>query len=192
MCKACDGKAVIARADEGDPFWYDGGLMTMKARPSQTGGSISVVDVRVPQAKATPLHMHPDAEETIFVIEGEDRAPRRRNESSFRVRHDVDHHPGNTARVRRTIPRGADARGLHSRRRRRVLHRSWRTGRTPRVPTARRARFRPLPGRCRQDRARHARAAPIRHAELLTAGLTGRTATTRAGDQADHLPPPEP
>ena len=71
MCKACDGKAVIARADEGDPFWYDGGLMTMKARPSQTGGSISVVDVRVPKAKATPLHMHPDAEETIFVIEGE-------------------------------------------------------------------------------------------------------------------------
>ncbi len=183
MCKACDGKAVIARADEGEPFWYDGGLMTMKARPSQTGGSILVVDVRVPQAKATPLHMHPDAEETLFVIEGE---------IELHVDGTNHHHPGNTARVRRAIPRGADARGLHSRRRRRVLHRSWRTGGTPRVPTARRARFRPLPGRCRQDRARHARAAPIRHAELLTAGLTGRTATTRAGDQADHLPPPEP
>jgi quercetin dioxygenase-like cupin family protein len=71
MCIACDGKAVIARADEGDPFWFDGGLMTMKARPSQTGGSISALGVRVPNAKATPLHAHPDAEETIFLIEGE-------------------------------------------------------------------------------------------------------------------------
>jgi quercetin dioxygenase-like cupin family protein len=71
MCEACAGKAVSTRADEGDPFWYDGGLMTMKARPDQTGGSISVVDVQVPQGKATPLHMHPDSEETIFVLDGE-------------------------------------------------------------------------------------------------------------------------
>ena len=70
MCRECDGKAVITEGDEGDPFWYDGGLMTMKARSEQTGGSISVIDVRVPHGKATPLHMHPDAEETMFVIDG--------------------------------------------------------------------------------------------------------------------------
>ncbi len=71
MCNACAGKAVMTRVDEGDPFWYDGGLMTMKARPPQTGGSISIVEVWVPQAKATPLHLHPDSEETIFVLDGE-------------------------------------------------------------------------------------------------------------------------
>jgi quercetin dioxygenase-like cupin family protein len=61
----------MTRADEGDPFWYDGGLMTMKAQPDQTGGSISVVEVWVPKGKATPLHLHPDGEETIFVLDGE-------------------------------------------------------------------------------------------------------------------------
>jgi len=44
--------------------------MTMKARPDDTGGSLSVVDVLVPKGKATPLHTHPDAEETFFVISG--------------------------------------------------------------------------------------------------------------------------
>ena len=71
MCESCDGKAVMTKADEGEPFWYDGGLMTMKARSGETGGSISLVDVRVPHGKATPLHRHPDAEETIVVLDGE-------------------------------------------------------------------------------------------------------------------------
>jgi quercetin dioxygenase-like cupin family protein len=71
MCDMCEGKAVITAAGEGDPYWYDGGLMTMKARPYQTGGSIAVVDVRVPKGKATPLHVHPDAEETLFLIDGD-------------------------------------------------------------------------------------------------------------------------
>ena len=38
---------------------------------SMIGGSISVVDVRVQREKATPLHAHPDAEETLLVLDGE-------------------------------------------------------------------------------------------------------------------------
>jgi quercetin dioxygenase-like cupin family protein len=71
MCTTCDGKAVMTRADEGEPFWYDGGLMTMKARSAETGGSVSLVDVRVPHGKATPLHTHPDSEETMVLLAGE-------------------------------------------------------------------------------------------------------------------------
>jgi quercetin dioxygenase-like cupin family protein len=71
MCDGCDGKARITAADEGDPFWYDGGLMTMRARPADTGGSISLIDVLVPKGKATPLHVHPDAEESFYVIDGQ-------------------------------------------------------------------------------------------------------------------------
>jgi quercetin dioxygenase-like cupin family protein len=71
MCRSCDGKAVMTRADEGEPFWYDGGLMTMKARSAETGGSISLVDVHVPHGKATPLHVHPDSEETMILLDGE-------------------------------------------------------------------------------------------------------------------------
>ncbi len=71
MCEACAGKAVIRSADEGEGFWFDGGLMTMKARPDDTGGSLSIIDVIVPRGKATPLHVHPDAEESFYVIGGD-------------------------------------------------------------------------------------------------------------------------
>jgi quercetin dioxygenase-like cupin family protein len=71
MCERCEGKAVVRSAGEGDAWWYDGGLMTMKARPADTGGSVSVIDVLVPRGKATPLHLHPEAEETFFVVDGE-------------------------------------------------------------------------------------------------------------------------
>lgn len=71
MCDACAGKAVIRSPGEGEPFWFDGGLMTMKATPDDTGGSLSVVDVVVPRGKATPLHAHPEAEESFYVIDGD-------------------------------------------------------------------------------------------------------------------------
>lgn len=71
MCTMCEGKAVVRSADEGDAWWYDGGLMTIKAGSADTGGSVSVIDVVVPKGKATPLHIHPDAEETFFVVDGE-------------------------------------------------------------------------------------------------------------------------
>jgi quercetin dioxygenase-like cupin family protein len=69
--RALQGQGGHAAASEGEPFWYDGGLMTMKARPDQTGGSISMVDVLVPKGKATPLHAHPDAEESFLVLGGQ-------------------------------------------------------------------------------------------------------------------------
>lgn len=70
MCDACAEKAHITTADQGEPYWYDGGLMTMKARPTDSCGSLSIIDVLVPRGKATPLHMHPDAEETFYIIDG--------------------------------------------------------------------------------------------------------------------------
>jgi quercetin dioxygenase-like cupin family protein len=43
----------------------------MKTMAPETGGSVSVVDVRIIRGKATPLHVHPDAEETLVVLDGE-------------------------------------------------------------------------------------------------------------------------
>ena len=71
MCEDCAGKAVIRGADQADDVWYDGGLMAIKAHARETGGSISVIDVTVPSGKATPLHKHPDAEESFYVIDGQ-------------------------------------------------------------------------------------------------------------------------
>jgi len=71
MCETCAGKAVFRSAEEGEAFWFDGGLMTMKARPADSGGTVSLIDVVVPRGKATPLHLHPDAEESFYVIDGD-------------------------------------------------------------------------------------------------------------------------
>jgi quercetin dioxygenase-like cupin family protein len=71
MCSECAGKAVVRSAEEGEAFWYDGGLMTMKARPDDTGGSVSVIDVILPPGKATPLHAHPHAEESFYLVDGD-------------------------------------------------------------------------------------------------------------------------
>jgi quercetin dioxygenase-like cupin family protein len=70
MCQACTDKAVVHSADSGEAFWFDGGLMTMKARPDDTDGSLSIVDVVVPRGKATPLHVHPDADESLYLVDG--------------------------------------------------------------------------------------------------------------------------
>lgn len=71
MCDACADKAAIRSPSEGDPFWFDGGLMTIKTPSDASGGSLSLIDVMVPLGKATPLHLHPDAEESFYVIDGD-------------------------------------------------------------------------------------------------------------------------
>lgn len=71
MCDKCAGKATVRAAGDAENYWYDGGLMAIKARPETTGGSISVIHVTVPRGKATPLHKHPRAEETFYVIDGD-------------------------------------------------------------------------------------------------------------------------
>lgn len=71
MCERCAGKAVVRTAQDADMYWYDGGLMAVRAGSQLTGGSISVIHVTVPRGKATPLHKHPDAEESFYVIDGD-------------------------------------------------------------------------------------------------------------------------
>jgi quercetin dioxygenase-like cupin family protein len=71
MCESCRGKAVVTADGEGQAIWYDGGLMIIRADAAQTGGSVSLVEARLPAGKATPLHAHPDSEETILVLAGE-------------------------------------------------------------------------------------------------------------------------
>jgi quercetin dioxygenase-like cupin family protein len=60
-------------ARDGEHLFYDGGLLTFKATGAQTDGSLLMFEVWMPKGKATPLHIHPDADETFYVIEGEVR-----------------------------------------------------------------------------------------------------------------------
>lgn len=60
----------VLHADEGDTRWFLGTLGTIKASSDQTGGALSLVEFICPPGFATPLHMHVDADEAFYVLEG--------------------------------------------------------------------------------------------------------------------------
>ncbi|CAN5484525.1 hypothetical protein BH20ACT15_BH20ACT15_03450 [soil metagenome] len=63
----------FVRADgEGERlrFW-GGGLLTMKASAEETGGAFLLFEDFMSQGKSTPLHIHRNEDETLYVLEGE-------------------------------------------------------------------------------------------------------------------------
>jgi quercetin dioxygenase-like cupin family protein len=63
---------IIRGEDDGERRWfYGGGTHTWKATPQETGGAFLLFEDRMDQGKVTPLHSHPDSDETMYVLEGE-------------------------------------------------------------------------------------------------------------------------
>ena len=63
----------IVRADgEGEHlrFW-GGGVLTMKATAEETGGAFLLFEDLMAQGKTTPLHVHSNEDEALYVLEGE-------------------------------------------------------------------------------------------------------------------------
>ena len=61
---------LAVAAEEGERVWFDGGLVTFKATGAQNGGAFTMVEAMMPQGKASPLHVHREADETFYVLEG--------------------------------------------------------------------------------------------------------------------------
>jgi quercetin dioxygenase-like cupin family protein len=57
--------------DEGELFWFFGGLTTIKADGAGTGGSVLVTESTAPRGVGSPLHVHHDEHEWFYVLEGE-------------------------------------------------------------------------------------------------------------------------
>jgi quercetin dioxygenase-like cupin family protein len=70
MCELCVGKAVVRQAGEGEAIWFDGGLLTITASAEETDGAFAVFEYTAGRGKASPLHTHPDADETFWVLDG--------------------------------------------------------------------------------------------------------------------------
>jgi quercetin dioxygenase-like cupin family protein len=63
---------IIRQGGEGEQLWFaGGGVFTMKASAAETGRAFVLFEDRVVRGKTTPLHMHPNEDETIYVLEGE-------------------------------------------------------------------------------------------------------------------------
>lgn len=96
MCQLCAGKAVIRHAGEGEAIWFDGGLLTITVAAADTGGAFAVFEYIAERGKASPLHSHPDADETFWVLEGAIKA------HIDGVEHEGD--AGSTFVFRRNVP----------------------------------------------------------------------------------------
>lgn len=63
---------IIRQAGEGEQLWFaGGGVFTMKASAAETGGAFILLEDRMVRGKTTPLHLHPNEDEAIYVLEGE-------------------------------------------------------------------------------------------------------------------------
>lgn len=61
---------VAALGDAGEALWGLGGLWIIKVSAAATGGSFSLIEVRMTGGTGTPLHRHSADEETFIVLEG--------------------------------------------------------------------------------------------------------------------------
>ena len=63
---------VVRSEGEGEKLWfYGGGVHTWLATGSETGGVFMLFDDTMTSGKTTPLHTHPEVDETLYVLEGE-------------------------------------------------------------------------------------------------------------------------
>jgi quercetin dioxygenase-like cupin family protein len=64
--------AIIRAQDQGERRWfYGGGVHIWKAKAEETGGAFLLFEDRMSGGKMTPLHTHPDSDESMYILEGE-------------------------------------------------------------------------------------------------------------------------
>src|SRR3712207_840269 len=63
---------IVRGEGEGERRWFaGGGVHLMKATAKETNGAFMLLEDRMTRGKTTPLHAHPNLDETIIVLEGE-------------------------------------------------------------------------------------------------------------------------
>ena len=72
MSSSTSRQSLVRAAEEGERRWFfGGGLHIWKATAEQTDGAFLLFEDRMGHGKVTPLHIHPDSDETMIVLEGE-------------------------------------------------------------------------------------------------------------------------
>jgi quercetin dioxygenase-like cupin family protein len=63
---------IVRVEGEGEKLWfYGGGVHTWLATSSETAGTFLLFDDVLTRGKTTPLHTHPEVDETLYLLEGE-------------------------------------------------------------------------------------------------------------------------
>ncbi|HEY2041513.1 MAG TPA: quercetin 2,3-dioxygenase [Jatrophihabitans sp.] len=63
---------TVRESGEGERRWFcGGGMHTWKATAEETDGAFLIFEDELDAGKVTPLHRHPGADETFYMLEGE-------------------------------------------------------------------------------------------------------------------------
>lgn len=62
---------IALTPEEGEALWFGDFLIVVKTPAERTGGAFSVVEQTAARGAATPWHVHPDDDETLYVVDGE-------------------------------------------------------------------------------------------------------------------------
>jgi quercetin dioxygenase-like cupin family protein len=62
---------TVTTQEAGESLWFGGGLVTFKVTTEQSGGGLCLIEHAASRGKTTPLHLHPDHDEMVYVLEGE-------------------------------------------------------------------------------------------------------------------------
>lgn len=69
---AAEQSPIIRASGDGERRWFfGGGVHTWVVRADEVGGAFLLFEDQMAQGKMTPLHTHPDSDETMHVLEGE-------------------------------------------------------------------------------------------------------------------------
>jgi quercetin dioxygenase-like cupin family protein len=65
-------KTIVRPNGEGEKLWfYGGGVHTWKVTAEETQGALGIFEDTLARGKVTPLHMHPESDEVMYILEGE-------------------------------------------------------------------------------------------------------------------------
>jgi quercetin dioxygenase-like cupin family protein len=65
-------EAIVRNKDEGERRWFlGGGLHTWKVTAEESGDAMLAFEDHHERGKVTPMHLHADVDEAMYVIEGE-------------------------------------------------------------------------------------------------------------------------
>lgn len=62
---------TVSRRDTAELRVVMGGVVGIRLDGSQTDGTFALLDQLMPRGLATPLHLHPDQDETFYVLSGQ-------------------------------------------------------------------------------------------------------------------------
>jgi quercetin dioxygenase-like cupin family protein len=64
--------SIVRNEGEGERLWfYGGGVHTWKATAAETNGAFILFEDVMTQGKTTPLHVHVNEDEALYVLDGE-------------------------------------------------------------------------------------------------------------------------